>query len=308
MLRFLDTAAIRLPSRYCRHLFVALLLSCLFASTMFAQDTTSGVKDSTSSGTKLTVVTHDGETLQGVFHHWSADSLFLISEEGRMTGIPRRDLENVSESAMLGGEYGEGVEVDSTTAAFRERPASGILLVPTAWQKPSGHPLLALYELYFISGSVSFDDLITLSANVTVPGLTDRGEGLLGFGMKISPIVRESFALAAGLYAVRGYDDYEGVTAYYVCMSFFIDKASCTIGLASATAQEKYEEWHALPFLGVDLPVSSDAHFLFEASAFEAGAGVRIQSGRAVFELGGIYIYDDADFSVLPWLGIGFLL
>ena len=253
--------------------------------------------------TPYIVISTAGDTLRGTFLRWSGDTLVLRAQDATVLQIRRGDIRRVMEWNTFEENETQDAATAEILAEFARRPASGFILQSSAWPKPDGRVEITLYEFTLLSAAVSLKNLVTFSGMST---FSLGGDNVAGFGMKLSPLVTETAALAGGLYAVEGYDrSTEGFRVYYFCGSFMIGDGSLTIGYGHF---EDDDESIPAPYLGFDIPVSSRIRAMLELSNLSRGIGVRMQAGRTMVELGVVQLPSRGDYATVPWLGLGVAL
>ena len=292
-----------------KHVVVILFLffSLLPSDVSFAQDAVGNPPLS------YTVITHAGDTLTGSFERWAGDTLLLRNDEGEILRVRRTDFSRVDESTAIRAEM--EINNDSVAEAFGRTPASSLILFPTAWPKPDGHPVVGLYEFAFVSASVSFADLVTFSGMTSFVNLFSGDGDIYSIGMKFSPVMSDNVALAAGVCFLEGYNDHvRPVQLLHVTGSFMLGDISLTAGYV--LVREEHPETGSVSYLGFDIPVTEFIRILLEFAKPEEygrnqylfGAAARLQHRRLLLELGAFGEPDSRRAFIAPWIGLGFIL
>ncbi|MFZ1730154.1 MAG: hypothetical protein WBQ23_14600 [Bacteroidota bacterium] len=260
-----------------------------------------------------TVITNAGDTLSGSFERWAGDTLILRGEEGTMLRVRRIEMARLDESAIVLKEAEE--QNDPVAEAFRRRPASSLILLPTAWPKPDGHPVLGVYDFAFASAAISVADLVTVSGMTSFVGLLSRDGDVYSFSMKFSPLVTEDMALAAGVTFLEGYSEHVyPVQLMHVTGSFMLGEVSLTAGFG--LIRERSSKTGSVLYLGADIPVMESMRLLLEfakpseygLNAYLLGAAARMQFSRLLIELGVIGDPKSSRAFIAPWFGVGVIL
>lgn len=260
-----------------------------------------------------TAITNAGDTLTGSFERWAGDTLILRSEEGKLLRVRRIDMARLDESAIVMEEVEEAN--DAVVELFSRTPSSSLILSPTAWPKPDGHPVLGVYEFAFVSAAVSLADLITVSGATSFVSMFERDGDIYCISMKLSPVVRDNVALAAGVSFLEGYSDHSRSTQLlHLTGSFMLGDVSFTAGYG--LIREEAGEKGSMFYLGFDIPVASSIRILLELvkpndyglNKYLLGAAARFQLRRLLIECGAISDPESSRSFIAPWIGLGFIL
>ncbi len=277
------------------------------ASYIFGQD------GDVSRPVSYTVITNAGDTLTGSFDRWAGDTLILRSGRGELLRVRRTDFARLDESSIVLTEAEE--QNDSVAELFSRTPASSLILSPTAWPKPDGHPVLGIYEFAFASAAVSVADLITVSGVTSFMNMFDRDGDIYCISMKISPVVRDNVALAAGVSFFEGYREYVRSTQLlHLTGSFMLGDVSFTAGYG--LIREDAEAEGSMFYLGFDIPVTRSIRVLLELvnpndyslNKYLIGAAARFQLRRLLIECGALSDPESSRSFIAPWIGLGFIL
>jgi hypothetical protein len=259
-----------------------------------------------------TVITKAGDTLTGNFERWAGDTLILQGGGGALLRVFRAEIARVDESAIVMAEAEE--QNDAVAEAFRRTPASSLIFFPTAWPKPDGHPVIGVYEFAFASAAVSFEDMVTVSGMTSFVSLLSKDGDIYSISIKLSPVVRDNMALAAGVTFMEGYTEYvDPMQMFHVTGSFMLGAVSVTAGY---TLIREERETGSVLYLGSDIPVTKSIRVLLEfakpndygRNAYLIGAAARLQFRRLLIEIGAFSDPEPGGGFIAPWLGLAFIL
>lgn len=254
-----------------------------------------------------TVITKGGDSLTGTFEQWAGDTLCLRGSDGEVYRVRKTDFVRIDESDIIEAEKRE--EHDDVAEAFRKAPSSSLILSPTAWPKPDGHPVIGVYEFAFASAAVS------LGERVTIGGMASLAS-VYSVSMKFTPLVRDNVALAGGVWFVEGYPDkyQDPMQLYHVTGSFMWGSVGFTAGFGFIHTEDSRNG--AVLYFGSEIAVTESVRILIEfvkpenflLNRFLFGTAARLQAGRILIELGAFGGPLRGNEFVAPWLGLGVIL
>lgn len=269
--------------------------------TFFAQDAEG------SPPLTYTAITSGGDTVTGTFERWERDTLCLRGSDGEIRRVRRTDLVRIDESGIIEAEKLDAY--DGVAEAFRKAPASSLVLFPTAWPKPDGHPVVGVYEFAFASAAVSLGGMVTIGGMASLASV-------YSLSMKFTPLVRDNVALAGGVWFVEGYPDkYEdSMQFYHVTGSFMWGSVGFTAGFGFIQTEDSRNG--TVLYFGSEIPVTESVRILIEFAKPQdfvlnrilLGAAARFQAGRFLIELGAFGGPLRGSGFVAPWLGLGVIL
>ncbi|MBR9978408.1 MAG: hypothetical protein KFH87_09990 [Bacteroidetes bacterium] len=297
-------------------LWVVLCVCLSCACTMHAQELTedAGI---------IELETTSGSVYYGFIRGQSDEALEFETREGIRMQIPLAQVQSMrpagnneastdtTDEDVMAGEK----EKEEPQLPRRERPANGLLVLPTSYAPRAGEVQIGLYELSYIAGKVGIADMAEVFAGSYV-AFWNEGQ-LAHLGVKITPWETEEAAVAFGGMVGQLFFWNPSTPSYHTLLF-----AMGTINTGHGWVTASYTTLAGEPAssgwltLALDIPVSDNVRFLGEHWIPTYGAsssillGTRFQTGILQIDLGMCGSLDKGDLfdNVFPWLGIAMVL
>lgn len=275
-------------------------------------------QDATEGAGSIELETTAGSVYYGFIRGQSEDALEFETREGIRMQIPLTQVRSMrpvgsnqeptdaTEAERMAG----GKATEEPQLPRRERPANGLLVLPTAYAPQAGEVQAGLYELGYIAGKVGIADMAEVFAG-SFFRFWEEGQ-LAHLGVKITPWQTGNGAVAFGG-MVGQFSFWNHANAAHPTFLFAMGTINTGHGWVTAsytafTDEPVSEGWLTL---GLDIPLSDNMRILGEhwiptyGAPSAIGLGTRFQTGMLQLDLG-IYASLEPGLgfdAVLPWLG-----